>query len=113
MSEEDSESDEIGSAGTGCASCTGPGGVGRAPVVELLGGGGVGRATGGFFLAQAPVASTTSTARTTNWRLCIIVSLDSLVSVLCCVLKTAPGGAAPAAIAGPCRTTRGYCDQFG
>src|SRR3954452_18630014 len=75
MSEAASVSEAIGSAGTGCGSCTGSGGAGGRPAFGPLdGGGGVGRATGGFFLAHAPTASSTSSTATTTSRLYIIVS---------------------------------------
>ena len=54
ISVDESESDAIGSAGTGTASRTGSGGPGGFDPLAEAGGGGIGgRATGGFFFEQA------------------------------------------------------------
>jgi hypothetical protein len=76
MSLEASVSDASGSAGTGTGSRTGSGGAGgRVPVlVPVPAGGVVGRATGGFFFAHAPIIISAIIATIRKLRLLIIVS---------------------------------------
>jgi hypothetical protein len=111
MSVVDNGSEAIGSAGTGSGSRTGSGGDGgRVPaVVELAAGGGVvGRATGGFFLAH-PLAPTNAIAAITNTRrLCIIVSIPSEAATRRSAAEAAREGARPVH-----RVGSRYCDQFG
>src|SRR6185436_19271347 len=78
MSVADNGSDEIGSAGTGSGSRTGSGGDGGRVLVEetAAGGGVVGFATGGFFLAHAPAATSAIATIVNTRRLCIISILS-------------------------------------
>ena len=72
-----------GSGGTGVVSGTGSGGAGgrRAPVASPpAGGGGIGRATGGFFLAHAPTPSASAITAITAYVVCVILS--SLLSIV-------------------------------
>src|SRR2546423_14204541 len=84
-------SEIVGSAGIGGFSRTGSGGAGGRAVVSAVvdGGGGIGRATGGFFLPHAPTTASaiTTTHRRYRWSRCLI-SLS--VSVLSRTSRIAP-----------------------
>jgi len=78
MSIDDNVSEAIGSAGTGTGSCTGSGGAGRGPPVEVAAGGDTGgRVTGGFFFPHAPVTISAIIAAATTVRRWFIVAAFS------------------------------------
>src|SRR5262249_49422436 len=84
-----------GSAGTRIGSSTGCGGAGGLPPgspVFVVGGGGVGRATGGFFFPHAAVVSTHATATAISVR--FIVAVLSVLTFRSLLRATAPNRAA-------------------